>query len=240
MSSNQERQPQLGGADERQVFEYLQQHADFLVKHPLLLDTLAIPHDQSGASSLIEHQVSVLQDKNRRLTQQLREYHTVAQSNLGLLTKLHDLYLVMMDAKSAQDLLNNTIRIIVREFNCDAVVIGLFRKVAEIEHPSCINLGVGAAAEQFGPLANQTETICGRLKKRRLEILFGAEASKIASAALAPLSEHKALGFLALGSHDAHQYHPGMGTLFLSLLGRMLGHCLEARLLPQNSAPTNS
>ena len=233
MSSKQEAQTPVGDDNEHQVIEFLQKNPGFLVKYPELLDTLRIPHDQTGASSLIEHQVSVLQDKNRLLTRQMREYHAVAQSNHGLLEKLHDLYLIMLRAKSAKDLLNNTIRAIDLEFKCDAVVIGLFLPPAGFDHPSCIDLSAGVAAEQFEPLSKQTEPICGRLKKRRLEILFGEQSSKMRSAALAPLSEHKALGFLALGSHDEHKYHPGMGTLFLSLLGQMLGHCMEVWLSPQ-------
>ena len=235
MSSKREAQAQMGDDNEHRVFEFLRQNPDFLVKHPELLDTLAIPHDQSGASSLIEHQVSVLQDKNRRLTRQMREYHEVAQSNHDLLEKLHDLYLIMLHAKTARDLLDNTIRAIDREFMCDAVVIGLFVQSEDFDHPSCVNLGTGAAADQFEPLSKQTEPICGRLKKSRLEILFGEQSSKMRSAALAPLSEQKALGFLALGSHDEHKYHPGMGTLFLSLLGQMLGNCLEAWLAPHTT-----
>ena len=235
MSSEQEAQAPSGDDPAQQVLEYLEHNPDFLGRHPELLDTLKIPHDNGGTSSLIEHQVSVLQDKNRRLSRQMREYHAVAESNHGLLEKLQDLYLIMLRATSATDLLDNTIAAIDREFNCDAVVIGLFMPPDSFDHPSCVNLGGGEARKQFEPLTLQTEPICGRLKKSRLQILFGAEADKMQSAALAPLSEHKALGFMALGSHDEHKYHPGMGTIFLSLLGQMLGHCMEAWLPPFES-----
>jgi uncharacterized protein YigA (DUF484 family) len=237
MSSEQDVQEPISEVSDQQVLAYLKEHSDFLVRHPELLDTVAIPDQQSGVTSLIEHQVSVLQDKNRRLTGQLREYHAVAESNHGLLEKLHDLYLIMLQATSATELLDKTISAIDQEFNCDVVAIGLYLDHPEFTHPSCISLVDGNAAKQFEPLSRQSEPICGRLKKSRLQILFAEQAEQIRSAALAPLSEHKAIGFLALGSKDEHKYHPGMGTLFLSLLGQMLGHCLEAWLSPQTEQP---
>ena len=60
----------------------------------------------------------------------------------------------------------------------------------------------------------------------KLELLFGEQAKQIQSAALAPLDDQAELGLLALGSKHEEKFHPGMGTLFLDLLGQMLGQAM--------------
>jgi uncharacterized protein YigA (DUF484 family) len=45
-------------------------------------------------------------------------------------------------------------------------------------------------------------------------------------------------GLLAIGSQDASRFHPGMGTLFLTHLGELIG-LLLARYLEPGNTPQN-
>ena len=55
-------EPELTGA---QVAEYLSANPDFFSDRDSLLALMTLPHQQGGAVSLVERQVSVLRDRNR-------------------------------------------------------------------------------------------------------------------------------------------------------------------------------
>jgi uncharacterized protein YigA (DUF484 family) len=79
--------------------------------------------------------------------------------------------------------------------------------------------------------------LCGRLRPVQLEYLFGLQADTVASAVALPLictngaqGPRPSLGILGIGSHDPHRFHPGMGTLFLTHMGELIGCALRPHL----------
>jgi hypothetical protein len=60
------------------------------------------------------------------------------------------------------------------------------------------------------------EPICGRLNPDKMPLLFGEERDKSQSVALIPMA---GVGLIAIGSADGNRFFPGMGTLFLRLMG---------------------
>ena len=60
------------------------------------------------------------------------------------------------------------------------------------------------------------EPVCGRLDADQLAFLFGDRAADVRSAVLVPVPQ---AGLIAVGSLDANRFHPGMGTMFLKLIG---------------------
>ena len=75
------------------------------------------------------------------------------------------------------------------------------------------------ALRPFAEFLQAGEPLCGRLQPEKLDLLFGARATDIQSAALLPLNGR---GMLAIGSNDANRFYPGMGTLFLRLMSEAL------------------
>ena len=71
------------------------------------------------------------------------------------------------------------------------------------------------AMPAFAEFMQRNEPLCGRLQPDKLDALFGARAADVRSAVLVPID---GLGMLAIGSHDANRFHPGMGTVFLKLI----------------------
>ncbi len=205
-----------------QVVEYLQEHPEFLLDSPGVLEMIQIPYT-GGGTSLLEHQASVLRDKNRSLESKLRELHDVARDNEARLQRLHDLYLDMLHAVSLDDLLGTVLGRLREEFGCDQAMVVMFGKVPT-EHPAVMSAGNNA--HLFDDLRESREAFCGRLNSNRRAVLFGDESKSAKSVALAPLDDMVELGLLALGSTDEDKFHPGMGTLFLTLLGQMLGQAM--------------
>lgn len=205
---------------DQQVLDYLGANEDFLERNPGALELIKLPSN-AKAESLIDYQVSVLRDRNRELKRKLERYHEIAATNEALLARIHSFHLSLLEAAGPVALLDAVERRLRDEFDCDEVALALAGGRVLPEHRLIVSLE-GARAE----FRRQREPLCGRLKRARLEALFGDRAKAVRSAAVVPLSHDGALGILALGSADEHKFHPGMGTLFLSLLGQMLGQCL--------------
>ena len=75
------------------------------------------------------------------------------------------------------------------------------------------------ALAPFRDLLAGNEPLCGRLNQDKLELLYGDEKARAASAVLLPLP---GIGMLTVGSADANRFFPGMGTLFLRLTAESL------------------
>ena len=77
-----------GFPDDAAVVRFLETTPVFFQQHPELLDDLSIPHGARGATSLIEHQVQRLKDRNRAARQQMLELIEIARENDQLSEKI--------------------------------------------------------------------------------------------------------------------------------------------------------
>ena len=68
------------------------------------------------------------------------------------------------------------------------------------------------------------EPICGRLQPEKNDVLYAERVGEVASSALLPLP---GVGLIAVGSHDPNRFYPGMGTLFLRMMGEVLATALK-------------
>ncbi len=205
-----------------EVLKYLQANPEFIADHPELLDVLSLPHATS-TTSLVEHQVSVLQDKNRMLRKQLDEYRDLAAQNEQRLEKLFALSLDLFTLDSMEALKSAAESRLRSDFECDAVCIAYFSDQPE----SLFQTVSPADSQHWRDVFERDGAICGRIKTERLRGLFGDAVEDISSAVVAPLDHASDLGLLALGSRDENRFHPGLGTLFPSLLAQVLGQCME-------------
>ena len=78
------------------VQDYLRAHPDFFERHTALLSTLQVPHSSGDAISLVERQVSMLRQKERKMQIQLKELIAVARANDTLAAKIHELSLQLL------------------------------------------------------------------------------------------------------------------------------------------------
>lgn len=218
--------------DAKQVADYLREHADFFTTETELLAELRIPHECGNAVSLMERQVTVLRDQNHDLKGKLMELVQVARDNDRLNERLHKLGLDMIAADSLERLIDTLNDHLQGELKADTVALRLFGLSdgqARESGAQTIDRN-DAALAHFEAFFQSPRPLCGRLKQAQLDYLFCAQAPALESAALVPLGPGAKLGMLAIGSSEASRFHPGMGTLFLTHLGELVGGFLAAYL----------
>ena len=232
--------PQVAGADLsiEEVTDYLQAHPEFFEKNQNLLDGLSVPHRTGGvgAVSLIERQVATLRQKNLQLETRLKDLMGIARSNDELADKVHELATALMAAGTRAQVVEVAENMLRGSFNADQSVLVLF-EFAPGEFDEIAGLGrflrtVSRDDPALGPFVtflDGSESRCGRIRDTQREFLFADDADDIGSAALVPLGDHAATGFLAIGSRDADYFNPGMSMDFLGRLGDLLGCALAVR-----------
>lgn len=219
---------QFQQADEDQVGRYLRSHPDFFERHPGLLAHLRLPHEPGDNTvSLIERQVAILRERNRKLDQKLRELVGLARANDVLAKKIHRLALRMIGSDNRVEMLEMIRAVLHKELGCDCSVLVLFAEdpgeddlfdAAFVRRLSRNETGL----ELFQTFLNAGRPRCGQVAGVKRDFLFGKEGSDIESAALIPLGDKAATGFLAIGSREPSRFHPGMSTDFLARLGELI------------------
>ena len=224
MTTSQQPQSEALPLEEKTVAEYLRSNPEFFQNNPSLLASLEIPHSCGPAISLVEHQIKVLRDQNAQLKRKLMDLVHVARDNNRLNERLHQLTLGLINANSLENLLDTLRDNLEGEFSADTVTLRL-AGVSDARARECgvETYAADAALVHFESFLKSCQPQCGRFKKAQLTYLFGDQAEAIESAALIPLGRDSAQGLLAIGSQEPSRFHPGMGTLFLTHLGELMG-----------------
>lgn len=201
-----------------EIAAWLRRHPNFLQQFPDLALTLVVPREQGSAASLAGYQLEILRDKNRELSRRLQELFANAQENERLAVRTHQLTLALMKQDRAADTVRAMAASLEEDFNGDLVRMVLFAPVPHLD--DCDWLQTLAEDDNrlapFRDCLKDGEPICGRLQPEKNALLYGMRAEDVASSALLPLP---GLGLLAVGSRDANRFFPGMGTLFLRMMG---------------------
>ena len=209
------------------VTQYLIDHPEFLRTHPELLLHIELPHESGEAVSLIERQVEQLRSRNESLTRQLNQLVRIATDNEALMNRLHELTLELMAIPDTGDFFDRLAEALLEEFKADILHISLLdHEVKASENTPLFHVDRDDTEfQQFLPHLEKGETVCGRLGRAKLDFLFRHRAQWVESSALVPLGDQ---GLLAIGSSDPARFYPGMGTLFLDLLARVITGRLNA------------
>ena len=217
---------------ESAVHDYLAEHPDFFERHGALLGSLRLPHVAGGAVSLVERQVSVLRQKDLKLERKLKELLEVARANDALANKIHNLVLSLI----AADDLSSTLTIIEESlrtgFDASQSILVLFGDPELFKDVKAGRFFLPVdrddeGVKAFNTFLNGSGPRCGQVRDAQRDFLFGKETDEIGSAALIPLGEKSAMGFLAIGSSDADRFHPGMSIDFLTRLGELVAEALN-------------
>ena len=215
---------------EQTIAAYLRAYPDFFTRHLELLEALHIPHPCRPAQSLLERQVTLLRGQNTQLQKQLHELVEVARDNECLSKRMQSLTLGLIEATSLDEMLLTIQCVLREEFSADFIALRLAARplqddlMMEREFTSIRDF------QTFAELLRNDRPFCGQLTAEQTLDLFDDAAPCIASVALVPLCGNDWSGLLAIGSIDQSRFHSGVGTVFLSRIGELIGHALQPYL----------
>lgn len=209
-----------------EVAAWLRRHPAFLKQFPDLALTLVVPREDGPAASLASYQLEVLRDKNRELAKRLHELSANAQENERLAVRTHQLTLALMKQVNTAGTVRALAASLAEDFHGDLVRMVLFHPVDGLEDNDWLQVIAegDTRMDGFRDLLGNGEPLCGRLHPDKNALLYGARIDDVQSSALLVLP---GIGLVAVGSHDGNRFFPGMGTLFLWMMGEALATALQ-------------
>lgn len=201
-----------------EVAAWLRRHATFLQQFPDLAATLVVPREAGPAASLASYQLEVLREKNRELARRLQELSGNALENERLSVRIHQLTLALMRQATAADTVRAMAASLSEDFSGDQVRIILLRDVPGLQPADWLQTMPpnDARLRPFADFLAGDEPLCGRLQPAKQDVLYGEHAGDVQSSALFAVPD---LALIAVGSRDPNRFYPGMGTLFLRMMG---------------------
>ena len=220
MNDNEEK---LGA---HEVAAWLRRHPNFLKQFPDLGLTLVVPRDDGPAASLASYQLEVLRDKNRELNRRLQELFGNAQENERLAVRTHQLTLALMNQGNAGDTVRAMAASLTEDFQGDVVRVVMFHVIDGLEWSDCFRVVPenDRSLDPFRDALTDAEPLCGRLNPDKNALLYGPRAEEVQSSALLSLP---GIGLVAIGSRDPNRFFPGMGTLFLRMMGESFAAAMQ-------------
>jgi uncharacterized protein YigA (DUF484 family) len=210
-----------------EVAAWLRRHPTFLQQFPDLALTLVVPREVGPTASLASYQLEVLRDKNRELSRRLGELSSNALENERLAVRVHQLTLALMRQDSRATTLAAMAASLEEDFHGDLVrIVVLGPMPPELADASWLQ-AIEADSSHLVPFRDclaDGEPICGRLQPQKNALLYASRADEVGSSALLPLP---GVGLVAVGSRDGNRFYPGMGTLFLRMMGESLAAALK-------------
>jgi hypothetical protein len=225
------RQVEYPEVSEDSLAEYLKSHPDFFERHLTLLSGLKLPHRTTGgAISLVERQVDVLRQRSQALETKLRELVEVAHVNDRLAGRIHALALLLMRARSREDVVDILDEQLREGFSVDQAALVLFDSVPGLAqgHSSFVRV-VHREDPSVGPFKSFLQSSsprCSRVRDAQRDFLFGPGVD-IQSMALVPLGPRSEFGFLAIGSRNPDHFQPSRSSDFLARLGELTACALS-------------
>lgn len=214
--------------DEELIAGYLEANSDFFLRHPQLLQTLRIPHQQKGTVSLVEVQQKRLRDKVESLELEITDLMALASLNERIYRTYVNLLPDLIRCKSFAELEHRLRDALIVELNVADVSLRLNRELFDL--PESL-IGYGIDADQLERLRvtrlGQEPHYFGRISRGEQGLLF-CDTCRVGSVAMVPLGQSSNLGVFSVASNDADHYVAGMDSLLLSQLCGVI-----ATLLPE-------
>jgi len=214
---------------DKDVAAYLLANPDFFVDRDRLLLKIQVPHKSKGTISLVEKQLDVIRDRQKKTRRQLKEFVENAERNKEIFDKSRRLILSMMAAKQSSKFFAALEQGLKRDFGCKANSLVVFGKPKQINHFTS-RIPAESARKYVGGLMQSKRPTLGALRPREQDFLFRDQSEKVKSAAVLTIRDkNKHLGMLAIGSSDQEYFTPDMDALFINFIAETLG-----KLLPQH------
>ena len=208
------------------VSDFLRDNPTYLYDHPEILEELYLPHATGSAISLVERQVGRLRERNEELRTRLDVLSGQANENQQLLEKTQSLIIAVLGAQCLEQMVEVLYERMNRDFSvefCSLTLLATAKKIG----PSSARCASQAAAKREIASILKAKVLCGVVRDRERNFLFGEQGSAIGSIAAVVIQHKRPLAVLSVGHRDANHYTSETGTLFLSYLGNVLNHVID-------------
>lgn len=199
------------------IVDYLYDHPEFFLQHPELLSRLRLTHQQKGTVSLVERQLELQREKIRALEDDITRLMGIARQNELIFYALNDLHLELLKAADQAALLS--------------ALQAFTAKMPQVQ--SCTLIDLQKNTEQVAQLQlilqrrlSGKTYYFGRLNRDEMSALFESHIHSV-SLQLLTLSDQQQF-LLAFGSDSDEHFQPGMDTLFLDHLAKLVLAVLPA------------
>lgn len=215
-----------------EIASYLKAHPEFFEQYADMMAEITIPHPHGGRTIPIsERQILTLREKGKKLESKLREVIQFGEENDVVGQKIHALSLALLRARDAGAVAQAALKQLREDFAVPLVALRAWRGGGSSELPEFQPVSEATR----GYASALTEPTCSAAPAADTAGLFGDSAPKQGSYAYVPLRDPAngdTFGLLALASEEASRYYPGMGTLYLTRVGELIGCALAAHLPP--------
>jgi uncharacterized protein YigA (DUF484 family) len=211
------------------IAAYLKAHPEFFEQYAEMMSQINIPHPHGGRSIPIsERQILTLRDKGKQLESKLREIIQFGEENDAISQKIHAISLALLRARDAHSVVQAALKHLREDFAVPHVAMRVWRieQGGGLPEFESVSEALRCFAAALG------EPRCGVEAAPETAALFGEQAPSLKSFAYIPLRDGDTLGLLVLASEDPQRYYEGMGTLYLSRLGDLVGCALAPHLKP--------
>ena len=221
---------------EQAVVDYLRLDPDFFTRHTQLLSELNLPHSTGRTVSLIEHQVSILRERNVESRRKLNQLVSTAQLNDAIFSKTRALTLALLDANSLHGINELLATHILVDFEADFVCCHIVGDGTSLDHVQQHRSAL--------PLVDKVNTVAGTqcmtVRSEEMSAFFPFAnlegfTDDAGSVVLVPFLHHQAnleepTGLLCIGARNTAKFTPDMDTLFVDYICAVLEKVI-ARLL---------
>jgi uncharacterized protein YigA (DUF484 family) len=207
------------------IHDWLSAHPHFFEEHPDLLQTLALPHPDTGqAISLVERQMATLRERNRALEARLAELIQIARDNDALSDKVQAFGVRMLAERSPERVVEGILDGLREGFRVPHVALRLWApEIGRTDGPE--HQAVLQELQEFA--ASLTAPLCGHHPVYEVNRWFGEDGPRLRSFAIAALGT-PAFGLLVLASEDPKRFYAAMGTVYLARLAELAATALRA------------
>ncbi len=209
------------------IIKYLNSDQDFFIRHPEQLESINVNNRNGTVTSLVNHQVNVLKERNTQLKNKLAELIKYAQENEKIMEQIFHLTNQLCQISHVANVTKHVGKFVKQSFDCDMfkMVIPVYENLENSSTVMCITEEKLAEFKTlFEEFNKRDKPICGRLKKQKLAFIFGKNHEKIGSSVILPIGKNAQKGLLIFASFDETRFNPEMSTDLLLKLTVILDH----------------
>ncbi|RXJ72629.1 hypothetical protein CS022_14370 [Veronia nyctiphanis] len=200
------------------VIRYLEDNPEFFRRFPELLLQLKVNHEERGAVSLVEAQMSRLRSRVNDLEEEITQLMGIAAGNEQLFRAFSLAHQRLFAVESSSE-----IRHALDELAESLKLTVSLRLYSDSDAADLDKSRVDTIrAARF---SGQRHYL-GRLRRSEGDV-FVKDAPELGSYAIVPVSQAKDFGFLTFASHDGGHFQPSMDTLFVEQLAEHLAVILS-------------